>query len=85
MRHAESGRDAAVFVRNKYRIVLDNYANPDASLRDHATMVVGYMKMLVQHADWLDMIADKLERAATSARVADDIWEILSWTLKFYP
>jgi hypothetical protein len=82
---AERGREAAIIFRDRYRIVLEDYVNPPPDLRERATQMIGYMTMLVQHADWLDEMAEKLERGARSSRPMEEVWETFTWASEFFP
>ena len=42
--------------------------------------MVAHTTMIIQGADWLETIAEKLEYAARSPKPAADIWETLAWT-----
>lgn len=77
-------RDAASAVRLRYRNVIDGYANPSEYPRNHASVLVVRMTMIIQLMDWFDDIAGTLEDAARSPRVADEVWETHTWTSELF-
>lgn len=78
-------RNAAVRVRQQYRNVLCNYANPPDDLRNHASEIVGRMTMVIQLMDWFDGIAGTLEDAARCPRPSEEAWETLTWSAAYVP